>query len=658
MLKFDWLRASPIKLSLTLRLVHTENSFAYGPHSRLIRAYYLQFKQKIRRETMYFCKGLKFSTGYERIIFCLAQNACYKNLSKRLIDVSQFLGTAHLRRPLQKDDKYHLQHLVIWLLIHLTLYVTVLMLVRSQSSPYERLHILIKKYCSERVTQDLSDTHLYSSLCNSFHSNPPTNNQPFQKFIHSGTTARFYFKSEVILVLKKDAVNVKVEITPISGSLAEKKGWHSAGPSVDIVVSSGNSKIELVGLPHMLSQQTPRNEIKIFHQPTENEPIDQFDVLKLLKFHLFYKPGLRFSPSDPGTNNTRNILPLTTIDLPVFRKEGQPEKVQIAPIPQNEAAFYRVLNWLKQDGFELESSNSPCTYPEHNDSFGFWKKRFALQNDYEQLIAKPTKNILILDPVDSLNRSRIHLRQLSFPPYDGEFFYLSLLQQNTEINVCDKIDVKSSLSLSVWESSITVRSLITMVISGFCFLTGLCLEGLMCNYFVERCGRNCLAKCICCSLLLAVIPCCFLLKSGDYPQGKINLVIYGSICFFSAVIFIMVAFLIWYYQLFHFSIPASVYLSTLSLWKWLFSMVAGFYVLYGFGIVPEHRLNKLRDATDALLRWYYFPYYIWPLVVLLFVIFISNVDRIDGIYHFLQLFAELYLWPRLRNYLVGHNRLR
>ena len=541
-----------------------------------------------------------------------------------------------MRRPLQTDGKYHLQHLVIWLLIHLTLSVAVLMLVRSQSSPYQRLHILIKKYCNERLTQDLLDTHLYSSLCNSFQLNPPTNNQPFQEFIHSGTTARFYFKSEVILVLKKDAVNVKVEITPISGSLAEKKGWHSAGPSVDIVVSGGNSKIELVGLPHMLSQQAPKNEIKIFHQHTEKEPIDQFDVHRLLKFHLFYKPGLRLSPSEPGTNNTRNILPLTTIDLPVFRKEGQPEKVQIAPIPQNEAAFHKVLNWLKQDGFELESSDSPCTYPEHNDSFGFWKKRFALLNDYKQLIAKPTRNILILDPVDSLNRSRIHLRQLNLP-YDGECFYLSLLHQNTETTICDTIEVKSSSSLSAWESSMMVRFQITVVMSVFCFVTGLCLEGLLCDYYIKCCGSKCLAKYIFCSLLLAVLPCCVLLKCGDYPQGKINIVISGSISFFSGVMFVMVAFLIWYHQLFHFSKPALVYLSTVSLWKLLLLMVAGFYVMYGFGIVSEHRLNKLRDATDALLKWYYFPYYFWPLIVLLlvtvFIIFFSYL-----------IFS--YLWPR------------
>ena len=107
------------------------------------------------------------------------------------------------------------------------------------------------------------------------------------------------------------------------------------------------------------------------HQHSEKELIDQFDVHRLLKFHLFYKPGLQFSISDAVAKNTGNMLSLSKIDLPIFRKKGQPEKVHIAPIPQTETVHFLLLNWQEKGGYELESSNSPCTYPEINDSFGF-----------------------------------------------------------------------------------------------------------------------------------------------------------------------------------------------------------------------------------------------------------------------------------------------
>ena len=98
------------------------------------------------------------------------------------------------------------------------------------------------------------------------------------------------------------------------------------------------------------------------------------------------------------------MLSLSKIDLPIFHEKGQPEKVHIAPIPQTETAHFLLLNWQEKEGYELESSNSRCTYPEINDSFGFLGKRFLLLNNHKQLIVKPTRDILIFSPVDSMNR--------------------------------------------------------------------------------------------------------------------------------------------------------------------------------------------------------------------------------------------------------------
>ena len=146
----------------------------------------------------------------------------HKILDFRLLNISQFLGAY------QTYNKSNIKHLATWLLIliHFTLPIVVLVLVLLLCLPYKRLHILRERYCSEQLNP--SDAHLYTALCNSFESNPPRDNQPYQKFIYSGTTARLYFQTEVILFLKKNATSVVAKITPISGSLAEKQGWISS----------------------------------------------------------------------------------------------------------------------------------------------------------------------------------------------------------------------------------------------------------------------------------------------------------------------------------------------------------------------------------------------------------------------------------------------
>ena len=152
------------------------------------------------------------------------------------LNISQFLGAY------QTYYRSNIKHLASWLLIliHFTLPIAVLVLVLSRCLPYERLHILRERYCSEQLNP--SDAHLYTALCNSFESNPLRDNQPYQKSIYNRMTARFYFQAEVILLLKKNAMSVVAKITPISGSLAEKQGWISVGPLVDITVYSGNSE--------------------------------------------------------------------------------------------------------------------------------------------------------------------------------------------------------------------------------------------------------------------------------------------------------------------------------------------------------------------------------------------------------------------------------
>ena len=156
-----------------------------------------------------------------------------------------------------------LQHLSVSLFIHLAVVFAVIIIIRSRSSKNERLPALMRKYCDGRLSQDSSGWLLYIAFCASLQSYPPSSSQIFQEFIYNGTTTRFYFRSEVILLLKKNAGNMKVQITPISGSLAAKKGWHSAGPMIDIVVVGEISKIKSVGLPHILSQEAPTSEIKV-----------------------------------------------------------------------------------------------------------------------------------------------------------------------------------------------------------------------------------------------------------------------------------------------------------------------------------------------------------------------------------------------------------
>ena len=568
-----------------------------------------------------------------------------------------------------------LQHLAVSLFIHLEIFLAVIIVISSQSSKYERLNALTRKYCDERLRQDSSGWPLYLAFCTSLQSYPPSSNQIFQEFIYNGTTARFYFKSEVILLLKKNAGNMKVQITPISGSLAEKEGWHSAGPVIDIMVVGETSNIKLVGLPHVLSHEAPTSEIKVFHQHSETNKTDQFDVLRLLKFHVFYKPSRQFSLKQPGTNNSGNLA-IMEMDIPVFRKGDQPEVVQLAPIPQNEASLTKVRNWLESDGFQLESLESPCRYPYDNDPLGFLNKPFYLKNDYIQLTVNPTRNIRIMDPFDSINRSRIHVTQSEQIKYDGEFFYLSLMSQKKEEKICEAIKLKSSLSLSLWKTDKKVRLLCTFVASFLSILLGLSLEGFICNNLQEKFGTNCLEKIVLCTFLLALASFFVLLICVDYPSGTINIVVSSSFCFILSIMLRMTVFLcccyqeainellvnpqihkggiitlygvlggLWYFEhmtmedvrkLFLLFIPALIWVFKLTPWELLSFIIFGYYIMNSLGLIPDETLIKLVNTYDALIKWYYFPYHVIPLTVCFLLLVLTNTHRLIQLYFYIK----------------------
>ena len=567
-----------------------------------------------------------------------------------------------------------LQHLAVSLFIHLAIFLAVIIVISSQSSKYERLNALTRKYCDERLKQDSSGWPLYLAFCTSLQLDPPSSNQIFQEFIYNGTTARLYFKSEVILLLKKNAGNMKVQITPISGSLAEKKGWHSAGPVIDIMVVGETSNIKLVGLPHVLSHEAPTSEIKVFYEHSETNKTDQFDVLRLLKYHVFYKPSRQFSPREPGTNNSGNLA-IMEIDIPVFLKGDQPEMVQLAPIPQNEASLTKVRNWLESDGFQLESLESPCRYPYDNDPLGFLNKPFYLKNDYIQLTVNPTRNIRIVDPFDSINRSRIHVTQSEQVKYDGEFFYLSLMSQRKE-KICEAIKIKLSLSLSLWKTDKKVRLLCTFVASFLSILLGLSLEGFICNNLQEKFGTNCLEKIVLCTFLLALASFFVLLICVDYPSGTINIVMSSSFFFILSIMLRMAYFLCYCYQeainellvnpkihkggiitlygvlggLWYFEhmtmkdvrkllllfIPALIWVFKLTPWELLSFIIFGYYIMNGLGFIPDETLIKLVNTYDALIKWYYFPYHVIPFTVCFLLLVLTNTDRLIQLYFYIK----------------------
>ena len=399
-------------------------------------------------------------------------------------------------------------------------------------------------------------------------------------------------------------------------------------------------------------------------------------MLRLLKFHVFYKPSRQFSPNEPGTNNSGNLA-IMQIDIPVFRNGDQPEVVQLAPIPQNQASLTKVQNWLEPDGFYLESSESPCRYPYDNDPFGFLNKTFYLKNDYRQLTVNPTRNIRIVDPFDSMNRCRIHVTQSKQIPYGGEFFYVSLMSQKKEEKICETIKIKSSLSLSLWETSRKARLLCTFFASLLSILLGLSLEGIICNFLQEKFGTNCLDKIVLCTFLLTLASFFVLLKCVDYhPSGKIDMAVSSSVFFFLSIMFRMAYFLCCYYQqtifdllvnptihkggiiisygtlgsLWYFKyitmedvrraflvfMPALVWVFKLTLWDLLNFIVFGYYIMNGLGIIPDEMLSKLVNTYNSLFQWYYFPYHVTPLTFCLLLLLLTNIDRLIRFYRYVK----------------------